>query len=53
MDQTEKMKKALEEAQKAWDRAEGTPLIYPRETNETGKIALAILAVKLFDHIES
>ena len=46
----EKMKTALQKAKKLWESAE-----MPRlndNSNETGKIALAIVAVKIFDNLE-
>ena len=45
-----KMVRALKAAQEAWQEAD-MPTIFVREPGDTGKIAIAIVATKLFDQI--
>lgn len=42
------MVEALKEAKEAWEEAK-LPIIYDFSTNDAGKIALAMIAIKLFD----
>lgn len=47
----ERMVKALRIADRAWEEAGDLPEIFPRLSDDTGKIALAILATKIFDQL--
>lgn len=46
----ERMTTALMIAKECWKKAE-MPLIYDSRAEETGKVSLAILAVKIFDEL--
>ena len=48
----EKTAKALILAKKAWEKA-NMPLIYENVADETGKVALAILASRILDKLVS
>ena len=47
----EKMVKALQVAKECWVEAK-MPRIYDSSADETGKIALAVIAMKLYDELE-
>ncbi|MBI5005291.1 MAG: hypothetical protein HZC03_01665 [Candidatus Lloydbacteria bacterium] len=47
----ERMVIALKIAKKSWEEAGGMPEIFPRSSDDTGKIAFAILAAKIFDQL--
>ena len=46
----EKMTEALKISKKAWDNA-GMPVIYDGSCQETGKIGVSLLAIKIFDQL--